>query len=349
MNEIKNNILWVDYAKFIGIFLMILGHIIVPNSNLYCFIYLFHMPLFFIVSGYLYRKKSAVENYKKLFGGLFIPYLLYQFLYLPLVLYNYVIIHNQDFGETLIKSFYGIFQGATISNAPYYIVCGPCWFIMTIMFVKLFFSFFNNKVGNILVLSAFSIVLSKVLILNKILLPCCLNCTILAIPYFGVGMLFRNYKIDFAKYSKYFVVGYMVFAIIILNLILDCNGLIKMSRPLEPLFNMSPSLLLMYLGGILGSIMVFTISGFPKKEYPFVDIISKNTLFIIFAQEFILYFLKAFKILDIFDYINSPLIGLLIAVLFSVLILYMCYIFICKFRLKLPLLFGIYRYKSDIT
>ena len=239
---------------------MIFGHIIDHNSRLYSFLYLFHMPLFFIVSGYLYDKKNVIYGCQKLFYGLFIPYLLYQFLYLPLVLYNYVIINNQPFGETFIKCLYGILQGATISDAPYYIVCGPCWFIMAIMFLKLFFSFFNNKKINILFLFVFSIILSKILILNNILLCCCLNCTILAIPYFLIGMLFRIYKINFGICRKAFLIVYVFFSIIILNLILNYNGLIKMSRPLEPFFNSSPSLLLMYLGGILGSLMVIFLS-----------------------------------------------------------------------------------------
>ena len=139
------DILWVDYAKFIGIFLMIFGHIINSHSRLYSFLYLFHMPLFFIISGYLYKKKSTKDNYLKLFYGLIVPYFLYQFLYLPLVLYNYIIINKQSIGITFIKCLYGILQGATISNAPYYIVCGPCWFIMAFIFLKLLFVFFNNN------------------------------------------------------------------------------------------------------------------------------------------------------------------------------------------------------------
>lgn len=52
---------WIDIVKFIGIFLVILGHSIsADNKQLEVyrnFIYSFHMPLFIFISGYLYKKE----------------------------------------------------------------------------------------------------------------------------------------------------------------------------------------------------------------------------------------------------------------------------------------------------
>lgn len=45
---------YIDIAKGIGIILVILGHSGV-NSEIKDFIYGFHMPLFFVISGYLYN------------------------------------------------------------------------------------------------------------------------------------------------------------------------------------------------------------------------------------------------------------------------------------------------------
>lgn len=42
---------WIDYLKAIAIYLVILGHL--PDElHIKWGIYLFHMPLFFIISGY---------------------------------------------------------------------------------------------------------------------------------------------------------------------------------------------------------------------------------------------------------------------------------------------------------
>lgn len=47
----KKRIAWVDIAKAIAIIGMIVGHE-VTNDTLRIFIFSFHMPLFFILSGY---------------------------------------------------------------------------------------------------------------------------------------------------------------------------------------------------------------------------------------------------------------------------------------------------------
>ena len=44
---------WIDKAKGIGIILVILGHTICP-PNIKFWLYSFHMPLFFFLSGYVF-------------------------------------------------------------------------------------------------------------------------------------------------------------------------------------------------------------------------------------------------------------------------------------------------------
>ena len=72
----KDRILWIDYVKVIACILVVLGHFfqsmvkanILLETDLYKWfnttIYYFHVPLFFICSGYLYQKYSKVNNLK---------------------------------------------------------------------------------------------------------------------------------------------------------------------------------------------------------------------------------------------------------------------------------------------
>lgn len=65
---------WVDNVKVVACILVVLGHFfqsmvkaeIIADSSLYQWfnttIYYFHVPLFFICSGYLYQKYSRVDN-----------------------------------------------------------------------------------------------------------------------------------------------------------------------------------------------------------------------------------------------------------------------------------------------
>lgn len=337
---VKKNFLWVDYTKFIAIYFMIVGHLLDKGSHFYNLMYLFHMPLFFILSGYLYNQKSKMENYLKIFWGLLIPYLLYQFLFLPIRIIDLYFME----GANIINSFFaclkGIFQAATISNPTYIIVCGPCWFIMVMMQLRFIFNFvgINNK--SIVTLIFLSIIISKYLICKNILLICCLNCTLIAIPYFSLGLLLRFNNINYEKFnSKIFVFLFTITGVFFLNLLLKYNGLIKISRPLEHT-SLHPSLLVMYLGGIIGSYMLILFSCLKKRYLGFIDCISKNTLFIIFAQEVCIFILKLLKFSQYIDNINITLLKFLFICCLGFIILFICYIFIKFFEKYFPIILG---------
>lgn len=53
---------YITIAKSIGIILMVLGHIEIP-SLLKNFIYVFHMPLFFFCSGYLFKDIKSKDEF----------------------------------------------------------------------------------------------------------------------------------------------------------------------------------------------------------------------------------------------------------------------------------------------
>ena len=70
----KQREIWVDNVKVVACILVVLGHFlqsmtkakVLPANDLYQWfnqtIYYFHVPLFFICSGYLYQKLSVVNN-----------------------------------------------------------------------------------------------------------------------------------------------------------------------------------------------------------------------------------------------------------------------------------------------
>lgn len=70
----------VSIAKGIGIILVVIGHSGAP-SFITNFIYSFHMPLFFLLSGYFFKEISSWDQYShfiiRRIKGLWIPYVLY--------------------------------------------------------------------------------------------------------------------------------------------------------------------------------------------------------------------------------------------------------------------------------
>lgn len=84
---ITNRIAYIDIAKALGIFLVILGHIVSSNTLCKEILYAFHMPLFFLLSGALIKEKEIYDAetwrtfLKKRFSQLMIPYLLFGLIY----------------------------------------------------------------------------------------------------------------------------------------------------------------------------------------------------------------------------------------------------------------------------
>ena len=79
MNSTKKHIEWIDTARGIAILLVILGHMPI-NKWTHDFIYSFHMPLFFIISGFFIAGETALavsEYIKKKYTRLIIPYLFF--------------------------------------------------------------------------------------------------------------------------------------------------------------------------------------------------------------------------------------------------------------------------------
>lgn len=56
---------WIDWSKAILIWLMVLGHTGLSGYGRE-FVYVFHMPAFFIISGYLYKPHSWFRTLRSL-------------------------------------------------------------------------------------------------------------------------------------------------------------------------------------------------------------------------------------------------------------------------------------------
>lgn len=136
---------WIDWSKSIAIFLVIWGHVPM-QSETHTIIYSFHMPLFFLISGYLYNPKGTIkeELYKDL-KTLLLPYLIYQFIFYPywfvrelIVPHQVINIHNSII-QPLIQS---------LSSDP---INGPTWFIYCLFMIKIYSYTIQKKTINILV------------------------------------------------------------------------------------------------------------------------------------------------------------------------------------------------------
>lgn len=75
VKEVDNRYTWIDWAKFAGIVLVVYAH--VPHAVFSNQIFLFHMPFFFMISGWLYKERPFKQEVIRTFKSLVLPYLIY--------------------------------------------------------------------------------------------------------------------------------------------------------------------------------------------------------------------------------------------------------------------------------
>lgn len=146
---IQKRIEWIDYAKVIGIWLVVLGHILNAGrpieSELHTLIYSFHMPFFFFVSGLLFSTKDmgfgafAVSKIK----SLIVPYILLNILclILSIPIYVYQDVFPTTNLHTLTEDLLTLVDGEFGS-----VYAPPSWFLITLFFVMLI-SYFATKLN----------------------------------------------------------------------------------------------------------------------------------------------------------------------------------------------------------
>lgn len=111
---------WIDAAKGLGILAVVAGH--VYRGFFYNVLFVFHMPLFFFLAGYLYRVKTDQKRYLlDKIGHLMVPYVSFLvLLYIPFAVLQ-IIDHGVDaklflrplVGGRLLESWLGIFWFVT--------------------------------------------------------------------------------------------------------------------------------------------------------------------------------------------------------------------------------------------
>ena len=199
-NNNTKDVIWLDWAKVIGIFLVVFGHVLqrIPGWEEGCvrriwdWIYLFHMPLFFVISGYLF--KQGIKNFRKIFWALVVPYFLYQFLCFPL--WNWKSIGSEETILSFIgKHIMGILLGDGYKTPISFYSCLPCWFIVSIIQLKLIFSYIRiNKLTSTLLIIV-SVIFLYVQKSYAFDLYGCFDSTIMAIPYFLIGYWLKESEI----------------------------------------------------------------------------------------------------------------------------------------------------------
>lgn len=246
---------WIDLAKVIGIFLVIYGHGNLANQHIKEFIYTFHMPLFFVLSGLLYHPITFRQTLKKDWHTLITPYLLLNLLCLiPFLLSP---LKGTFTVERLFQRVGAIVMGLGYEHSYWVPVSTPCWFLVSLFLARIILSFgcnyFNNKF--LIFIGAISVLITWILHLLELDLLVPLDSTLLAMPFLCIGYKLKPFllKEDYISRRGYFILTILILPL--MCIISYFNGMVDTNKCLYGNF-----LVLYYLGGILGTLCVCFLS-----------------------------------------------------------------------------------------
>jgi acyltransferase len=195
-------LLWIDALKGFGIALVVIAHNSLPEA-LDTYIFSFHMPLFFFISGFLFNfvkyTGSATNFVKERFRSLIIPYLAFAVL---TCLFYFLLDEAYSPGVTSIKFFeadvlhriYSIIYalGPMISYNP------PLWFLTCLFVTELLFYWLAKRYywqpGKLMVWITAAGIIGY---LYSVYVPFRLfwnaDVALTAVVFYGAGNLFRKF------------------------------------------------------------------------------------------------------------------------------------------------------------
>lgn len=208
-----------DVMKGIGIIAMIIGHCQVPRiiGNV---IFAWHMPLFFIISGYFYKPYPIKEYTKKNLVSLVIPYLITATLMFLLCLLKYCF-HEET---NIITPLVGILVASGSKGLPmlgeYFV--GAIWFLLALFWCRTIYNIIYNKITqSIQGVVIISVAVLSTYIATKLYVPTNFLQGMSAMVFFYVGHIFRKH--DLFKVRPNWLIITLGVLIIIASL-LSCNN-----------------------------------------------------------------------------------------------------------------------------
>lgn len=322
---ISGRINWIDWAKAITIILVVMGHFNFNQSSFTYqnFIYIFHMPIFFFLSGYLYKSIPEFPVFfKKNVLSLIVPYLFFNILTLICITLPYLLLGKITITD-LEASFLSFLTGGSFTFA------GPTWFLISLFNVKLI-SYFILKLKikyQILLIIIFPIIA----LLIKGNLYYGLKAAFVCIPFYIVGFHVRNNNLlDKIKDSRYLQLFLFLISFVFLVVSNNIQGRIDVYKCVLGTYP-----LLFYVNAFVGSFMVIMFCKMLNNlESKFVKTISSGTIVILGLHIFLnIYISKIVSKLGHMIYTDFSL-NLFVIILMSitvVLILYYPILFLQKY------------------
>lgn len=324
----EKRIEWLDWTKVMAIFLVVLGHLPIDN-RIIMIIYSFHMPLFFIISGFLEKGSSTRQTIKKSYKTIIIPYIVYFiityiFWFFIVYLRNRYLYPNLNTIEAVKKPFIGMLLGVGYDTEYSMIINTPLWFLIGLFFCRIYFSIILKIVKEnlkiLLILNIVIILLVVVLKKINIDLLWSIDSALLALPFYSFGYSMKYFKIE--KYRSIINIISVFFISLILTLFISyINGRVDING-----FDYGKNIIYFYINGIFGTITIIMLGLLLEKiKTNLITLLSTGTIVIMalhnVTQIYIVNLFKPYKSIFIYNDIFYIIIAFIIVLLHIIPIL----------------------------
>lgn len=266
----QERIQWVDVCRGIGILFVILGHCVPPFNK---YIYGFHMPLFFVLTGYLWNPPDSFQTLVKKYARRYlIPY--FALCAVNLCLNSILRIMRGEVLKIAHYIFGILYSRGTVEWMPN---CSPLWFL-TAIYVALILVWLVNSISRaglrcagIIICPLISYTLNY---LNVIKLPWNIDTALMGILFIEFGIFIRKRTNVTGTFSPLRLCVFLPIGYLIIN----------MNPVTEVSFNNNRygNLLLMIPGALLTIMSVIIISQklCIRLKCSYIAFLGKHTMLI---------------------------------------------------------------------
>ena len=186
----------IDIMKGLAILAVIAGHghMLLPDCLERKLIYSFHMPLFFIVAGYLY--KPTIHYKTKIIADsrrLLIPYL-----FIVLGFTTFLLVKESDKAFALKYSFIACIFGSSGNHASLLWAAAPHigigWFLPALFWCRQFFNYIDTQANHATLFIIFLAFIATITDYYLVNLPFALLPGVSAMVFYQIGSWVRNIK-----------------------------------------------------------------------------------------------------------------------------------------------------------
>lgn len=240
----------LDITRGIAIVLMILGHCMLFGETVRYIIFSFHMPLFFIFSGYFFRDKPIKDIVNSGLSRLVKPYLIYAIIIEVLL----KLLNMKGCITGLIEILFAHGGPKYTMIFPTETYLGAIWFLMAIFWCKIFYAIIFNYCKNNICLSLIIVFAISWLAIYVgkyfINMPFGILTGASGLAFYGVGQILRRLSSKFV----YIAIPIWLVAVSFHLTSVDMVNFDYLFYPFD------------FICALGGSLLVFLISGFFAKK-----------------------------------------------------------------------------------